>query len=161
MRVYKTVEYRTEIQNLGNCQLFLIAFIGMLARQSYVHRAWRSTYPNRDAVLLAARRKLDDELGTGLFLGVIERPESADNLDAVFSGDFSLPRRLHCHCDESRQRRRRWRWRLCGARAFPCVNVCLVLNCDIRGILRSVYLLLEYSPMLRLELSSSASWNEA
>lgn len=61
--------------------------------------ARRPTYPDGDAVLIVAGRELDDKLGAGLLLGVVERPEPADHLDAVLGGDLSLPRRLHCHCE--------------------------------------------------------------
>lgn len=57
----------------------------------------RFTYPDGDAILLAPSRELDDELGAGLLLGIVERSKPADHLDTILGGDLSLPRRLHCH----------------------------------------------------------------
>lgn len=80
----------------------------MKPRMVHVHvGVKRSTYPDGDAVLVAAGRELYDELGAGFLLGVVQWPEPADHLDAVLGGDLSLPRRLHCHCEWKRRSRRR------------------------------------------------------
>lgn len=55
------------------------------------------TYPDGDAILITPSRKLDDELGAGLLLGIVERSKPADHLDTILGGDLSLPRCLHCH----------------------------------------------------------------
>lgn len=55
------------------------------------------TYPNGDAVVIVSSGELDDKLGAGLLLGIVERSKPADHLDAVLGGDLSLPRRLHGH----------------------------------------------------------------
>lgn len=57
----------------------------------------RFTYPDGDAILVTSSRKLNDELGAGLLLGIIERSKPADHLDTILGGDLSLPWCLHCH----------------------------------------------------------------
>lgn len=54
-----------------------------------------STHPYRDAVLLLARGKLDDELGSGPFLAVVQRPETAHHLDAILGRNFSIARHFY------------------------------------------------------------------
>ena len=45
-------------------------------------------YRNRSALIVG---KFDDKLGSGSFLGVIERPEAAHNPNRVLGGQFFLP----------------------------------------------------------------------
>lgn len=50
------------------------------------------THPYRDAVLLLARGKLNDELRSGPFLAIVQRPETAHHLDAILGWNFSIAR---------------------------------------------------------------------
>ena len=41
-------------------------------------------------MIIRSRGKLDDELGSSLLLGVVERSEPADDFDGIFFGFCSL-----------------------------------------------------------------------
>ena len=45
-----------------------------------------STYPDRDALIIGARREFYDDLGSSLLLRVVQRSEPADDLDGVLLG---------------------------------------------------------------------------
>lgn len=64
----------------------------------------KSTYPYRDAVILAAGWEFYDEFRASLLLGVVQRSKSTDYLDTVLRGNLTLPRRLHCHISVARIR---------------------------------------------------------
>lgn len=136
--------------------------------------ARRPTYPDGDAVLIVAGRELDDKLGAGLLLGVVERPEPADHLDAVLGGDLSLPRRLHCHCesggdgdyggDDDEGACVCARARLCAC--VPSARSSGIGATDTPHLLllllhRHLLVVLGYSPLLPTTLCCDRTWSEA
>jgi hypothetical protein len=53
------------------------------------------TYANRYAILLGSLRKFDDKLGPSSLLAVVERPETADDLNTILSWYFSIRRHFY------------------------------------------------------------------
>lgn len=56
------------------------------------NRMFSPTYRYRNAIFLLAVGKLDDELGAGSLLAVVQRPESTHHPDAILGGYFAFGR---------------------------------------------------------------------
>lgn len=67
----------------------------------------KNTYPDGDAIVLAAGWEFHNKLRASLFLGVVQRSKPTDYPNTVLRGNLTLPRRIHCHilltriCDTS------------------------------------------------------------
>jgi hypothetical protein len=72
MAGYPSLLFKITNSSKSNCRITLSKYL--------------KSHPNRNTLVIGAGRELDDELGSGPLLGIVERTEPADDPDAVLAG---------------------------------------------------------------------------